>query len=223
MFWGKLHVISPVLCDPYLVQRRPCRLCSVSYLWTVNNTMSLVLVSSRSVQYCSFAPYRVFQRWAVSWSWSSSVHIFQCCRSGPMFASECWTASRLCCSMLFVFCSVLFMFCWALFKRSIICVSAVSCILALVLFGIDMDAKRLGENVGYNVKRAWSFYVMVRYWSGLRYHCPWFAKAKLNVCYEKCTSRITAQSHMVIYHCGIYCFPVMDTLTIVEPTPFSSY
>ena len=91
------------------------------------------------------------------------------------------------------------MFCSALFKLSIIYVSAVSCILALVLFGIDMDAKRLGENVGYNVRRAWSFYVMVRF-------NRWFTvsdllKRGLNVCHDSCIyQQNNSSDSLLIYH-----------------------
>lgn len=36
-----------------------------------------------------------------------------------------------------------------------------SCVLSLILFGIDLDARRLGEETGYYVTRSWSFYLLV--------------------------------------------------------------
>ncbi|KAF0297488.1 hypothetical protein FJT64_005050 [Amphibalanus amphitrite] len=48
-------------------------------------------------------------------------------------------------------------------KLAVSCIGAVSCVVSLVLFGIDLDARRLGENVGFHVWRSWSFYLMVLY------------------------------------------------------------
>ena len=33
--------------------------------------------------------------------------------------------------------------------------------LALILFSIDIDARRLGEETGYRIKKSWSFYLLV--------------------------------------------------------------
>ncbi|XP_037073317.1 uncharacterized protein LOC119094356 [Pollicipes pollicipes] len=46
-------------------------------------------------------------------------------------------------------------------KLVISCLGVTSCVLSLILFGIDLDARKLGEETGYYVTRAWSFYLLV--------------------------------------------------------------
>lgn len=48
-------------------------------------------------------------------------------------------------------------------KLTISCISVTCCMLALILFGIDLDGRRLGEDIGYTVTRGWSYYLLVIY------------------------------------------------------------
>ncbi|KAF0307638.1 hypothetical protein FJT64_021044 [Amphibalanus amphitrite] len=56
---------------------------------------------------------------------------------------------------------VVFKFRTALLVKLVIsALGATSCMLALILFSIDIDARRLGEETGYYIRKAWSFYLL---------------------------------------------------------------
>ncbi|XP_043206425.1 uncharacterized protein LOC122372851 [Amphibalanus amphitrite] len=56
---------------------------------------------------------------------------------------------------------VVFKFRTALLVKLVIsALGATSCMLALILFSIDIDARRLGEETGYYIHKAWSFYLL---------------------------------------------------------------
>ncbi|XP_037090090.1 uncharacterized protein LOC119110385 [Pollicipes pollicipes] len=46
-------------------------------------------------------------------------------------------------------------------KLVISCIGTACCVLCIVLFDIEVRARRLGENLGFFVYYSWSFYIMV--------------------------------------------------------------